>query len=340
MDSQSVLVRRLTNDDLNDIVSLLKEFYPEWSMDNCREWWINKYNKNPYGEPMNYGAYIDGILAGIECCMPIEYVNGDKNVMMLISCDSKVRVAYRGRGIWSKVVRFCVKDVFESSEFPLILGFPNYRNSYPGYQKMEWQTIDQMHNYLMVNSADKFSKAFGGRKPIKRLVGRMLVLQRAIVSMTNTSSYKVDPCNNSELLWDDANGRIHLAHGDAMLDWKRLYKEIKTVKIKYRGKQVASCIYSFGEFENELICKIEKFVSIGENQRIKKRAFSALLKYLKMNVPEAAFVRIWTMEDTEVEQLCKESLMIKAKHPNPFIIKQRGGEYDNSKWNLTFLDLD
>ena len=28
-----MLVRRLTNNDLNDIVSLLKEFYPEWS---CR----------------------------------------------------------------------------------------------------------------------------------------------------------------------------------------------------------------------------------------------------------------------------------------------------------------
>ena len=65
-----------------------------------------------------------------------------------------------------------------------------------------------------------------------------------------------------------------------------------------------------------------------------------MLKYLKKNVPEAAFVRIWTMGNTEVERLCRKCLMIKSNHPNPFIIKQRGNEYDDSKWNLSFLDLD
>lgn len=340
MENQGITVRRLSNDDLNDIASLLKEFYSEWSMDYCRSWWVNKYNKNPYGEPMNYGAYIDGILVGIECCMPIEYVNDDKSVMMLISCDSKVRKAYRGKGIWSKVVRYCMENVFTTSNYPLILGFPNYRNSYPGYQKMEWQTIDQMHNYVMVNSAEKFSKAFGGKKLIKRVIGKILVLQRTLVSLTNTSSYEITPCGNDELLWDDSDDRIHLAHGDAMLNWKRLYKDIKTVSIKHNGKQVASCIYSFGEFEDELICKIEKFVTVGSDFRRKRKVFSAMLKYLKKNVPEAAFVRIWTMGDTEVERLCRKCLMIKSTHPNPFIIKQRGNEYDDSKWNLSFLDLD
>lgn len=339
-EQQELEIRLLRREDLDYIVSLLHEFSPDWTLEYCRQWWENKYYKNPFGPPLAYGAFMDGILVGLESCMPIEYEMNGKKIMMLISCDSKVRESYRGRGIWGKTVRYCIESIFKNTDYPLVLGFPNFRNSYPGYMKMQWQTLDNMHNYVLVNDARQFAKVFGGNNPIKRLLGRMLGLQRLVVNMTGTSKYTIEPCGNDSLLWDDSNDRIHLSHSDEMLNWRRLYKGIKTIAVKRNGKVVATCIYSLDDFEGEQICKIEKFV-VGEgSKRERTQMLAAVLKYLKKNISQAAFVRVWTTQDSDLESLCKSCLFLKSSHPNPFIIKQRGNEYDNSKWTLSFLDLD
>ena len=335
-----IIVKQLFRDSIEDQVSVLLAFNPNQDRGQCLKEWENKQYKNPLGNSIIFGAYFNGKLVGMNAYMPVEYNFKEKKIAMVQSCDSKVLEECRGHGIWSKIVRAAVDYIFNHTEYAAIIGFPNYRNSYPGFIKMKWQTLEQMSNYVLVNKPSVFSKMLFKKNRVKQLLGRAAGFQRLIVSLTMTGGYQVTSCTFDELLWDDDENCMCVSHTYDLLEWKQLYKSIKTIGIKKDGKVVGSCIYSFDTFEGYPVCRIEKFVTGNSPMCQKRRMFALVLKYIRYNEPQAAIVRVWTMAGSELELLCRKTLFGKSNHPNPFIIKQPSDKFNDTKWNLSFFDLD
>ena len=335
-----IIIKQLFRDSIEDQVSVLLTFNPKQDREQCMKEWVNKQYENPLGASIIFGAYFNGKLVGMNAYMPVEYNLHNQKTIFVQSCDSKVLEECRGHGIWSKIVRAAVDFIFNQTEYAAVIGFPNYRNSYPGFVKMKWQTLDHMNNYVMVNNPKLFSRMVAGKSGIKQLLARVASVQRLFVNMSASSQYYVRECGFDKLIWDDNIDFFCVSHTKELLEWKRLYKSIKTVAICIEGKVLGSCIYSFDKFKGYPVCKIEKFVTVDCSMSQKKRMFSALLKYIRKQEPKAAIVRVWTMTGNELESLCKKMLFCKSKHSNPFIIKQPSDEFDVTKWKLSFFDLD
>ena len=77
-----------------------------------------------------------------------------------------------------------------------------------------------------------------------------------------------------------------------LLKWKESYKGIKTLSIKSDNNPIASCIYSFGEYEGSQIIKIEKCVLPEGSSISLKKAVALLAKYFAQKYPQIAFIRV------------------------------------------------
>lgn len=302
--------------------------------------WIKKHYENPLGDSLVFGAYFEGKLVGMNAYMPVEYMFQHDAIPMLQSCESGVLPEFQGKGIWSKVVRYALDYIFTNTKYKAVIGFPNYVNSYPGFKKMGWETLFGMDNYVMINNARVFAKTFFDDKKILQLLSRGIVLQKIpTILLSLFHHYNVGDCEIGDLLWDDDPNVLSATHSDSLVEWKKSYKEIKTIGIKHNDVKVATCIYELSEYNGTAIIKIEKIVPANSNENLRPIVVS-VLRYFEKHYRQAAFVRIWTMPDSYIKKTLKNLLFIKSSHPNPFIIKQPYHEIGRHKWNLSFFDLD
>ena len=338
--NQDIVIKHLDKTSIVEQIHVVYSNDIELCLNDYLVKWESKQYKNPLGDSLVFGAYLDGKLVGMNAYMPMEYNYQGQKVKLLQSCDSKVLEECRGKGIWGKLVTFAVDYIFSNTDYACIIGFPNYSNSYPGFVKMKWQTIDHMKNYVMVNNDKALAKLFSNKSFLKRCLARLAGMQRLIINYFKSRGFSVEKCGFEDLLWDDVEDKMCVEHTTKWLEWKRVYKSIKTLVIKYNGKSLGSCVYSVGKYEGREICIIEKFVTARITKRNKKKTLASLLYYLKQQEPNAAFVRTWTMGGEEFDSLCKSCLFIKSSHSNPFIIKQPSTVFNGRIWHLSFLDLD
>ena len=304
--------------------------------------WVKKHYENPLGDSLVFGAYYEGKLVGMNSYIPVEYRYGGEIIPMLQSCESGVLPEYQGKGIWSKVVRFAVDYIFQNTKYQAVIGFPNYINSYPGFKKMGWDTLFGMNNYVMVNNAKEFAKGLFKSKKALQLLGRCIFIQKVGIWFYGRGyqRFKIEECGFDDLFWDDDRDVLSVTHSCELLKWKESYKGIKTLSINSGNNPIASCIYSFGEYEGSQIIKIEKCVLPEGSSISLKKAVALLAKYFAQKYPQIAFIRVWTMPETEFASAMKGLLFLKSSHPNPFIIKQNTEAFSDKRWNLSFFDLD
>lgn len=304
--------------------------------------WGRKHYENPQGDSLVFGAYCDGVLVGMNSYMPVDYMYEGKVLPLLQSCESGVIPEFQGKGIWSKVVRFAIDYILKETNYLAVIGFPNFINSYPGFKKMGWETLLEMENYVMINNSKAFAtNVFRDRKALKAF-GRMGFLQRAgvVLSSLNYGRYEIGECETEDLIWDDKSNVLSVRHTDELIDWKKQYRGIKTIAIKKDGKNLASCIYSIGEYNEARVIKLEK-CNVSDTSLISlKKAVALFCKYLQQQHPDTAFIRVWTMPGAEWSSALKHLLFLKSSHLNPFIIKQNGKDLSDKQWNLSFFDLD
>lgn len=304
-----------------------------------KQQWIAKHHDNPLGHSLFFGAYMDGVLVGMNGYMPMEYKYGGKSIKVLQSCESGVVPEARGYGIWSKVVNYAVDYVFANTDYKAIIGFPNYRNSYPGFQKMGWRTVLSLSNMVMVNNVGSFVSK---EKGLSRILKSGIALQRVIPWSKSCcqKKYEIKECGINELLWDDKNDVLNLLHDESTIQWQKNSKGLKSLSIMHDNVVIATVIYGFGHFNGLPIIKIQKIVSKEESVTQLSRIISLVLQYFSKHYTDVAFVRIWALEDTELYNALKHTMFVKSSHPNPFIIKEKDDWFMNKQWNLSFWDLD
>ncbi len=318
-------------------------FHSSLSEQAVYEMWEKKHYGNPLGDSLVFGAYTDGQLVGMNSFMPVDYLYKGETLHLLQSCESGVIPEYQGKGIWSKLVEFAMNYILTNTSYKAVIGFPNYRNSYPGFKKMGWTTLTNMNNYLIVNNSTAFSKILSSNKLI-RFMGQISVAQRIGVGIVGRQCkrYKFEEvCNNeNEIVWNDCEHVLSVAHSEELIDWKKRYKGLKTYNLKKNGEGLASCLFSIGEFKGAPVLVLEKLEVSAKSTLSQKKAIALILRCIARQFPEIAFVRVWTTQGFIMERNLKKLLFMKFSHPNPFIINQQPSEIEGVKWNLSFFDLD
>ena len=336
-------IRQLDRNTLSDQLTVYRAaFNPSKGYEENKAMWVKKHYENPMGDSLVFGAYCDGKLAGMNSYMPVEYACQGQVIPLLQSCESGVMPEFQGKGIWSKVVRYAIDFILKETKYQAVIGFPNYVNSYPGFKKMGWETLYEMENYVMVNSSKVFAESVFKNRKIFRILGRLGFLQRIGIVLNGCckSKYKVDECAEEDLIWEDKPDVLSVTHTKALLDWKKAYKGIKAIAIKKGNKIQATCIYSLSDYDGSRIVKLEKCCVSRDSSITLKVATALSCRYLLKHHPDAAFVRVWAMPNSEWAKALKGLFFVKSSHPNPFIIKQDGNSFSKMKWDLSFFDLD
>ena len=307
-----------------------------------RSFWIKKHHQNPLGKSLIFGIVIDGKLAGMNAFLPVKYEYNSEEILCLQSCESGVNPLFQGRGIWKKIMLFATDYIFSNTDYKMIIGFPNYRNSYPGFVKMKWETKHQMNNFVLINNTKSFVHSIGVPRYVSFLhpifsIQKIGYKTKGLFG-SNRFVFKEGECDS--LIWHENPNAINICHGKDWLKWKFDYTDEQSVNIYNKGALVASCVYKESEFDQHSVIRLDRICFNIANEKEQRIIVSKLLGYLSDKYPDAAFFRIWTMNGQGIEKIIKSLLFLKSSHPNPFIVKYGNNDSPDAEWNLSFFDLD
>lgn len=316
-------------------------FNPDESFEDNLTRWKKKHFENPLGNSLIIGAFINDELVGMNAYMPVEYNINGKRIKMLQSCESGVLPTCQGKSIWKKVVTFALKYIKEETDYQIVIGFPNYKNSYPGFKKMGWQTVTNMKNYVLLNSLSAFKRVFSNKNFLFRFALNGVLIQRIAYTFYKNKKYNIEQSQVDELIWNENNKNIlTCAHSIELLKWKEDYKELKALCIKEGKQTIATCLYGLSTYNGTKIIKIERFECLKQYADKSKGIFARLIEYFSQSHPNASFIRVWTQENSKMETLLKKMLFIGSSHSNPFIVSNPDSIYAKTPWSLSFFDLD
>lgn len=120
---------------LRDLAALYSE---EWTGFSPELLWA-KYGNNPQapaGLPPFLAVYADGRLAAANGYIATRFIGGERPLVGVQDCDSYVGRAYRGKGIFSKLIKECER-VYAAAGADFIYGYPN-ENSFGSYRRLDW----------------------------------------------------------------------------------------------------------------------------------------------------------------------------------------------------------
>lgn len=343
MKDTAVEIRKLEADSIEQQVRVFRSaFESTTSIEDDINTWRKKHYENPIENSLIFGAFIGEELVGLNAYLPTIYKLNGKGVYVLQSCESGVLASQQGKGIWGKVVRFAVDYIEKNTKYMAIIGFPNYRNSYPGFKKMGWKTLCEMNNLILVNNAKYFSKSLFGNRKLLQFCARISVVLRTPIYLCCLfrRNLIVKECDISQVFWNDEQDKLSINHSAEWLRWKADYKRLKCLSVYYRSNLIASCIYGIDHFEGNEVIRLD-YLSFSDSSTLGKTSvLSKILRFLKKERPNAAFVRTWTMPGNEQTKLFKKLWFLHSSHPNPFIITEPVDNLGLKDWSLSFFDLD
>ena len=304
--------------------------------------WVKKHYQNPLGKSLIFGIVIDGKLAGMNAFLPVNYEYKTKEILCLQSCESGVNPLFQGQGIWKKIMLYATDYIFLNTDYKMIIGFPNYKNSYPGFIKMKWETKHQMNNFVLINNTKSFFRSVGAPRVLS-ILHPLFSIQKIgyrIKDLLGSNELEFKEGELESLIWQDNPDSLNICHSKDWLKWKLDYTGEQSVNIYDKGALVASCVYKESMFKQISVIRLDRICFNEKRLRKQSIIVSKLLRYLSDKFPGAAFFRVWTMSGQGVEKIIKSLFFLKSSHPNPFIIKKRDNACPGVEWNLSFFDLD
>ena len=307
------------------------------------EYWKKKHFDNPIHPSYVFGVYDEERLVSINAYMPMHYVYNHKLCNVIQSCESGTIPEYRGKGIWSKVVRFAVDYFVNEGKYDFLIGFPNFDNSYGGFMKMKWNHDADVINFILIANGKEFVRHILNKTVAS--VGYALGIQKTVVVCRENKEYKVVKQLHS---LDCVENGFYLKADFDFLLWKEKYKGLNSFCIADSNNSIiATCMYYLGEYKGAEVIHFCNPI-IGKDCKSVEKVYAFAIKTVLKNNPGAAFVRAWAIKDSDAERIYKKIMFLRSKHHNPFITYQLKDDVVSAdvlhaakNWeNISFLDLD
>lgn len=262
-------------------VALFNEvFRQKFTIDN----WKDKHYKNPYaGCSENIGLFDESNLVAFNMFMPQEYfINGEK-YLMLQSCESVVKEAYRGNGYLKEILEGA--GTLLKDRFPVIYGIPNEKSK-PTFDKLGYKTKFKIDMMIMVGRKrtfilKSFQRLFRISFETKK---KCLDLDKLLFKTYDEMEGKVTVSSDFPLerSWNFGRGNICVNRTGVFYNWKinnnTCSGKIKRcLYIEEEGMVKAYCIVSFAI--TGASCNAEIIDCFAQNGEIDN--FNAIMKGLK-----------------------------------------------------------
>ena len=322
----------------------MRSFNVKESVNSVIEKWKSEHYENPVHEAYIFGAFDVNKLVSINAYMPMKYEYQGKECNVIQSCVSGTIPEYRGKGIWSKLVRYALDYFKKEGIYDFLIGFPNYKTSYGGFIKMKWAHDSDAINYLMIVNGRQFVKAAINKNvPLSGILG----LQQIKINLAGRLNYKI---GDMRLIIRKNNEKgFSLVENEKFVEWKKIYKGLEWFGIyTLDGIHIGNCRYFTEDYHGSKIiklCDIKPFDKTNENTSF----YAFCIREIIRRHNDAAFIRVWVMNESPLEKFYKKLLFVKdGKHENPFITYSLKADvvpeeilHNKENWiNASFLDLD
>ena len=137
-----MIIREGTEEDIPEIVEVLKASLGEEDLMLSEEVWRFKHLNNPFGKSIVLLALDNEKIIGVRAFMRWQWQKGEKIYSALRAVDTATHPSHQGRGIFKKLTLQAV-DIATKEGVHFIFNTPNEK-SRPGYLKMGWEQVGKI----------------------------------------------------------------------------------------------------------------------------------------------------------------------------------------------------
>lgn len=138
----SLLVRRLQESDLGQVIELLRASLGEAKVKKTEEFWRWKHEQSPFGPSPGLVAEADGRVVGVRVFLRWELVHGATTLRTIRPVDTATHPDWQGKGIFSRLTRDLLAAM-QAEGVAFVFNTPN-ANSLPGYLKLGWVDLGRV----------------------------------------------------------------------------------------------------------------------------------------------------------------------------------------------------
>ena len=142
MTTTPIEIRRSHEDDLADVLALLRQCLG-WADDaRYAELFTWKHSANPFGASPAWVALDGDRIVGLRILMRWEFERGGDVVRAVRAVDTATHPDYRGHGVFTRLTRRAVEEL-QSAGIGFVFNTPNDQ-SRPGYVNMGWRVVGRL----------------------------------------------------------------------------------------------------------------------------------------------------------------------------------------------------
>jgi predicted acetyltransferase len=155
-------IQKAEEEDIREIVPLLKASLGESLMPKSEAYWRWKHVENPFGPSPVLIAKQDGRIIGVRAFMRWQWIQGGKIFKAVRAVDTATHPDYQGKGIFKRLT-LSLLDSCKAEGVDFVFNTPNL-SSKPGYLKMGWQEAGKLP--ILLHTARPFTMMMNAiRKP-------------------------------------------------------------------------------------------------------------------------------------------------------------------------------
>lgn len=309
-----------------------------------------------YGNPNRLAAplfveKIENDIIGMNGFMAAKFICASKELYAAQSCDSAVLPQYRGKGVFSSIIKRA-QNQLKNEGIDFLFGFPN-QNSYPGFIKLDWKhNVDFCRYFLPTDWYLLLRKKIG--KQCARIINTLF--NKITISRINRLASKPFSCDieiyercpftEEDCMVINQCGAVMVKRSIDYYVWKldkNPTKEFKYVVARYEGRLCGFIVYNV---INDEVNIIDWFCVDNTNELV---VMAKLIKCIinigaKINIP---LINIKSREALFLKSLgfWNSSNIILRRQMSPLVINVLNKKYASklhrpANWALRFIDTD
>jgi len=135
-------IRHGRDDDVEEVVELLRTCLGEGGAPRSAEFWRWKHQRNPFGPSPVLVASAGGRIVGVRAFLRWRWESGDRPIPAVRAVDTATHPDWQGRGVFSALTTRLVAEVGEEGT-AFVFNTPN-RKSGGGYRTMGWRVVGRL----------------------------------------------------------------------------------------------------------------------------------------------------------------------------------------------------
>ncbi|HMR42882.1 MAG TPA: GNAT family N-acetyltransferase [Saprospiraceae bacterium] len=295
-------VRAATEQDIPQIIGLLKKSLGESLLPKSEAFWRWKHLDNPFGASPVIAAEDEGRLIGLRAFMRWQWQRDGQQYSALRAVDTATHPDYQGRGIFKKLTLQLLKDCKNDGDH-FIFNTPNEKSK-PGYLKMGWSEVGKIPVRLKPE------------RPVRLILNKFFPKNPATGERLDLQDFKIERFfkNTSGLSWLDDTplipGKIYTRKTSAFLKWRYADCPVRTYSAA-GGDNFLIIFYLKNHHIGKELRIVEAF---GKNAKPIGQAFKMIKKQLKPD-----FISIAPPADARVKSVLDKLWFLPPRNIGPVL---------------------